>query len=107
MVTFEHDDQTSTLTCRFSGELHTNVCMQLDPQLAAHISSLMETAQKSNASPSIIMDMRDVPFASSFFVRIVLSAVQRVGRDRVALVHCNEFLQGLFKTVGLAELLRV
>ncbi len=105
MVEFTQDDEASQLTCRFSGELRTDECMALQEKIALRVTSFLQDCRGASAEPTIIFDLKEVRYAASFFVRIVLSCVQRVGKEHFSVIHTNDFLVGLFRTVGLQELL--
>jgi len=106
MVHFTLDDEQALLTCRFAGELGTTQCMALDQQIAHRVTSFLEARTNVEPEPSIVFDVKEMTYASSFFIRIVLSCVQRVGKDRFSVVHANDFVTGLFRTVGLGEVLK-
>ena len=105
MVEFTQDDEQARLTCRFSGELRTNECMDLQEKIALRVTSFLRDCRDASSEPAIVFDLKEVPFASSVFVRIVLSCIQRVGKDHFTVINANEFLLGLFRTVGLRDVL--
>lgn len=106
MVEFTQDDEQAKLICRFTGELRTNECITLQEKVALRVTTFLQDCRDPAAPPAIVFDLKDVTFASSFFVRIVLSCVQRVGKDHFSVINANDFLVGLFRTVGLQEVLR-
>lgn len=90
-----------SLIFKFEGELRTDVCMPLQDEVDGRLNALGE-----DSATRIVFDLQDVPYASSLFMRIVLKTVHRVGRDRLAVVNANPFVQGIFRTAALQELLR-
>lgn len=106
MVEFTQDDEQARLTCRFAGELRTNDCMQLQEKVALRVTTFLQDCEKRAPDPSIVFDLQKVTFASSFFVRIVLSCIQRVGKEHFSVVGANDFIAGLFRTVGLQDVLK-
>ncbi len=106
MVEFSQDDEQARLTCRFSGELRTNECMALQEKVALRVTSFLEACGRDGPEPRIVFDLKELTFASSFFIRIVLSCVQRVGRKHFTVIHASDFMAGLFRTVGLSEVLK-
>ncbi len=92
-----------------SGELRTNDCLDLQEQVALRLTMFLSDVRRSGSitEPSIVFNLKDVNYAASSFIRIILSCAQRLGKPNVSVIHANEFLQGLFRTVGLQELVRV
>jgi hypothetical protein len=91
-----------------AGELRTNECLELQEKVALRLTLFLDDVRRSGSviEPSIVFELKDVNYAASSFIRIILSCAQRLGKPNVSVVHANEFLQGLFRTVGLQELLR-
>ena len=95
-------EENGALVFRFEGELRTDICVPLQEQVEERLNGL-----GPDSTTPIVFDLQEVPYASSLFMRIVLKTVHRVGRERLAIAHANPFVQGLFRTAALQELLRV
>lgn len=91
-----------------AGEWRTNECLELQKEVALRLTAFLSDVRRteSTVEPSIVFDLREVNYAASSFIRIILSCAQRLGKANVSVIHANEFLQGLFRTVGLQELVR-
>ncbi len=85
------------LHCRFSGELNSDVCAQLEPELAQRI----EEEQKKCPDLSLVFDLKDVTMITSAFLRLCIRFSKQVGAKRFCVVNLNDMAKRVFTTSGL------
>ena len=89
-------DGDKEFICGFMGPLNAERCQQVQEDLI----------QKIEATEGIVnFDMKEVTFASSSFLRIVLTVNKRVGKERLKITNVDPQVKKVFKMSGLWDAL--
>jgi len=85
----EHD---TTLVVRLAGRLDSTVCAELHQPLLDRITA---------AGKAVVLDMEDVAFVASAFLRLCILAAKTVGSGRIRMINVSPLLKKVFKIAGL------
>lgn len=89
-------DGDKEFVCAFVGPLNAERCQQVQEDLI----------RKIEATAGVInFDMNEVTFASSSFLRIVLTVNKRVGKERLKISNVDPNVKKVFKMSGLWDAL--
>ncbi|MBC2595113.1 STAS domain-containing protein [Ruficoccus amylovorans] len=92
----QFSDGEKLLVCAFMGPLNAERCQQIQEDLIGKIE----------ATESVVhFDMKEVTFASSSFLRIVLTVNKRVGKERLKITNVDPQVKKVFKMSGLWDAL--
>ena len=98
MVEFEMDPAEALLVCRFDGRMDAAVNADAQNAVDAKLASLLpEHADRL----AVVFDVENVTFVSSAFLRICMTAAQRVGAGRFSVRGTNPTLKKIFLVAGL------
>ncbi|WOO41401.1 STAS domain-containing protein [Rubellicoccus peritrichatus] len=88
----------NTLVCAFIGPMNAERCNQVQKQI--------EESIESSGLP-VVFDMKEVEFAASSFLRIVLTVNKKVGRERFQVVNVDPKVKKVFKMSGIWDALKL
>lgn len=89
--------ENGNLRCAFAGSLNTITCLELEKELHDRI--------RAEKLP-VIIDLREVDFIASAFLRICLTVYKEVGQDRLTIINLQPAVQTVFKIAGFGDLLK-
>ncbi len=84
-------EQDGSLECAFSGSLSTDFCKKYEQSLNEKIRSQTGT---------VLFNLSDVDYLASAFLRICLSALKTLGKNRFRIVNVAPELKKVFTMVG-------
>ena len=91
----ESDD---LLTCSLPARLDTISSQAIETELVEKIE---------NFKRKIIFDFSDVTFISSYFLRILLNALKKVGVENLEVVKVSSEIKKVFKIAGFDKYLNI
>jgi anti-anti-sigma factor len=92
----QFSDGEKLLVCGFMGPMNAERCQQVQDDLLDKIGQ---------TDGIVNFDMKEVTFASSSFLRIVLTVNKRVGKDRLKITNVDPQVKKVFKMSGLWDAL--
>lgn len=92
----QFSDGEQLLVCGFMGPMNAERCQQVQDDLLDKIGQ---------TDGIVHFDMKEVTFASSSFLRIVLTVNKRVGKDRLKITNVDPQVKKVFKMSGLWDAL--
>lgn len=87
-----------TLICAFIGPMNAERCNQVQDDLVKSIEG---------SGLPVVFDMKEVQFAASSFLRIVLTVNKKVGRDKFKVVNVDPNVKKVFKMSGIWDALKL
>ncbi len=94
----QFSDGDKEFVCAFVGPLNAERCQQVQDDLIKKIESTEDVVN---------FDMKEVTFASSSFLRIVLTVNKRVGKHRLKISNVDPQVKKVFKMSGLWDALEM
>ncbi|MGE9293492.1 STAS domain-containing protein [Ruficoccus sp. ZRK36] len=92
----QFSDGEKEFVCAFVGPLNAERCQQVQEDLIKKIEATDDVVN---------FDMKEVTFASSSFLRIVLTVNKRVGKQRLKITNVDPQVKKVFKMSGLWDAL--
>ena len=89
MEIVEHD---TTLVIRLTGRLDSTQCQTIHEPLLARITA---------AGKAVVLDIEEVTFVASAFLRLCIMAAKLVGEQRIRMINVSPMLKKVFKIAGL------
>jgi anti-anti-sigma factor len=86
------------LECRFSGKLDTLNSQAIDTELKQQLSS---------EATEVTFDLREVDYISSSFLRICLSTLRQIGKDKFRVIHVSPTALKVFQIANLNDILQL
>jgi len=96
IVQIESGDDT--LVCAFIGPMNAERCNQIQHDIVKAIE---------DSGLPVVFDMKEVEFAASSFLRIVLTVNKQVGRERFQIVNVDPKVKKVFKMSGIWDALKL
>ncbi len=96
MLKFDFDEAGRTLTCRFSGQLDTAKCAEMEKDLFNKIGEV----SKTGGDLRLVFDLGEVEFVTSAFLRLCLKAAKKVKENDFAVVNQSPYVKKIFKIAG-------
>ncbi len=87
-----------TLLCAFLGPMNAERCNQVQDDLVKAIEE---------SGLPVVFDMKEVQFAASSFLRIVLTVNKKVGREKFKVVNVDPNVKKVFKMSGIWDALKL
>ena len=60
-----------------------------------------------SSGENTVLDMTDVIYCDSYFLRICLTFIKKYGKEKLTLINTGDFVKGVFKTSGFATFIDV
>lgn len=92
------DSGDDTLVCAFIGPMNAERCNQIQTEIVESIEA---------SGLPVVFDMKEVEFAASSFLRIVLTVNKKVGRERFQIVNVDPKVKKVFKMSGIWDALKL
>lgn len=102
-MAMEHIEISGRIVCKFSGNMDTDSCMDIEKQLTA----LFEKHGPEGRKLPFEFDLGEVNYVASSFLRLCVKAAKSLGTDNVSVVKVTPMVKKVFKIAGFSELLRV
>jgi acetyl-CoA synthetase len=103
---FIYRPKQKELYFRFVGELDSSVATERGIAVASKLDEILGPGQSSE-SLRIVFDMTEVNYASSLFLRCVVTSLKRVPRGHLKLIGCERSIQDLFRIARLDQLVEI
>ena len=94
----EEQDRT---VCRFEGDMDTIACTEIDAEFSSLLDACLEQGR------SLELDMSEVNYIASSFLRLCGKACQRLGQACFSIAHVTPPVKKVFKIAGVADALNV
>lgn len=105
MIECALDEDTGTMTCRFPvKKMDTAASIEADKIFQKFF---LEAAAKNPASLHIIFDLDGVSYVASSFLRLCVSAANKVEKDDFMVINTDPQIMKVFKIAGLDLVLKV
>ena len=102
MFTVDYNDEKKLITLVFAGRLDTQTTHQINELL--EVEPVMKNRM---GEEQIVVDLKDVEYVASAFIRTCVRIAQEAGSGRFAIIHCQPFVRKTFKISGLDEVLNI
>jgi len=102
-MAMEHIEISGRIVCKFSGNMDTNACMDIEKQLTA----LLEKHGTEGKKLPFEFDLGDVNYVASSFLRLCAKATKSLGTGNVNVVKVTPVVKKVFKIAGFSEMLRI
>ncbi len=96
MLKFDFDEAGRTLSCRFSGQLDSAKCAEMEKDLFNKIGEVSESTDDLR----LVFDLGEVDFVTSAFLRLCLEAAKSVKKNDFSVVNKSPYVKKIFKIAG-------
>jgi anti-anti-sigma factor len=94
-------NENDKMVCKFNGKMDTLTCKELEAEFAA----VLDDCEKNNIS--LTMDLAEVDYIASSFLRFCGKAAQHLEEDNISIVNVTPQVKKVFKIAGLADRLSI
>ncbi|MBU2554847.1 MAG: STAS domain-containing protein [Bacteroidetes bacterium] len=107
MLKAEFKEDKKTLTLGFAGHIDTILSTQYEQELKEALAKTPGFTEDQPLDLDLILDLKDVTYIASSFIRICVYAAKQVPKGRFTIVNSNPMIKKTFKIVGMDDLLQV
>ena len=100
---FKYEETGGTLRCFFPGELNSDICGQIEPQLA----DLVAIQLKKNPELKLVFDLEGASYICSAFLRLCLYHCKFVGTRKFSVVNTSDEIRKVFTIAGFTEMMNI
>lgn len=94
-------DEKDKVICVFKGSMDTVACRELETELVHMLNHC-----KADSLP-LVLDLAEVDYIASSFLRICIMSAQQLGKENVNIVNVTHQVKKVFKMSGLSDDLSV
>jgi len=99
MAEYIYNENEHKLTCKFAGNLDTEISMNIQPEIEERIATRL--VPQSEKRLLVDFDFSDVDFVTSTFIRLCVLYAKKVGKVNFSIINSNPFIKKTFKIAGL------
>ena len=101
MLEFSCDAASHTLTCALAGRMDSETSGQVQAGIEERLAAVPD------ANARLVLNMAQVSYMASAFLRVCITMAKRLPRERFAVVECVPLVRKTFTMAGLDQVMSI